>query len=162
VVKRTVGLAEMALSNDPDDMLITHSLGSCLGVVLHDAAHAVGAMLHAMLPLSTINPEKAAAQPFMFVDTGVPRLLTEFYQVGGCRKNLVVKVAGGAAIGPASGREDFFAIGSRNMIVLRKILWKNGLLLSAADVGGSRPRTVSLAVGTGEVLIRSDSVIKTL
>jgi len=161
-VKRTVGLAEMAISSDPNDLLITHSLGSCLGLVLYDTVHVVGAMLHAMLPLSTINPEKAAVQPYMFVDTGVPRLLTEFYKCGGAKRSLVVKVAGGAAVGMAAGGSDFFAIGSRNMIVLRKILWKNGVMLNAADVGGNRPRTLSLAISTGEVLIRSDSAIKTL
>ncbi len=161
-MKHTVGLAEMRISAESGDVLITHSLGSCLGVVLHDPITAVGAMLHAMLPLSTINPEKAAANPYMFVDTGVPRLLTEFFKAGGRKQNMVVKVAGGAAIGALDRGTDFFAIGSRNMVVFRKVLWKNGLMIKAADVGGSRPRTVSLAIGTGEMLIRSDNAIKAL
>jgi chemotaxis protein CheD len=53
------------------DTLITHALGSCLGLMAFDPDVKVAGLLHAMLPLSNINPEKALVNPAMFVDTGV-------------------------------------------------------------------------------------------
>jgi len=161
-VKHTVAVADMKVTTNGGDLLITHSLGSCLGVIVHDAISGVGALLHVMLPLSTINAEKAAENPFMFVDTGVSRLLTECYKAGARKARMVIKVAGGARIGAAATKGDFFAIGSRNVTVFRKILWKNGLMLKAADVGGTRPRTLSLNMKTEEVLIKSNGKVMLL
>jgi chemotaxis protein CheD len=48
-----------------------------------------------------------------------------------------------------------FKIGERNFTVLRKILWKNGLLMATQEVGGNRSRTVSLDVGSGRFTIKS-------
>ena len=154
-MKRIVGVAEMAVSRDPDDTLITHSLGSCLGIMVYDPVAVVGGLLHAMLPTGTLNPDKASQNPCMFVDSGVVRLFEECYKVGAEKKRMILKVAGGAACKAAqTNGKDFFAIGSRNITVLRKLLWKNGVLIKGSDVGGSVPRTVSLDLRTGEVLVK--------
>lgn len=110
-------------------------------------------MLHVMLPDSSIDAAKAEANPAMFVDTGVPRLFREAYKLGAVKERMVVKVAGGAAV---QGGSDVFEIGKRNMIALKKILWKNNVMIRSHDVGGSVSRTVTLAVGTGEVKLRID------
>jgi chemotaxis protein CheD len=153
-LKHTIGVAEMHVSNSAEDLLITHSLGSCLGIVLFDAVAGVGGMLHAMLPTSQINPEKARENPCMFIDSGVPHLFRQCYELGATKRNLTIKVAGGAVTAAGQQREDMFSIGSRNMTILRKLLWKNGVMLKAADVGGSSPRTLSLDMSNGEVLVR--------
>ena len=143
----------MKISADTGDTIITHALGSCLGIAVHDPVARVGGLLHIMLPLSTIDPAKAAENPFMFVDTGVPRLFIDCYKLGAKKERLVLKVAGGASL---HGREedDYFNIGKRNFIMLRKLLWKNNVLIMSQDVGGSHSRTMSLDVGTGEVLLK--------
>ena len=41
-------------------------------------------------------------------------------------------------------------------MALKKLLWKNGVLLKAHDVGGDRSRTVVIEVGTGTVTVNSD------
>lgn len=153
-VRHVVGVADMKVSVDPDEVLVTHALGSCLGIALHDPAAGVGGLLHVMLPLSTIDPARAAINPCMFVDTGVPRLFLECYKAGAEKRRLVVKVAGGACIGKADENDDFFQIGRRNIVMLRKLLWKNGVLIEAEDVGGSHSRTMSLEVGGGRVVVR--------
>ena len=43
-------------------------------------------------------------------------------------------------------------MGSRNIAVLRKLLWRNGVLLHRHDLGGTQSRTMSLALASGEVL----------
>ena len=157
----TVGVADMKVSAQKGDLLITHALGSCLGVTVYDPVASVGGMLHVMLPLSTIDPVKAERNPFMFVDTGFPALLAECFETGAQRQSLEVRVAGGAnSWNKEEG--DFFQIGKRNLIVLRKLLWKNGLLLKSHDVGGSNSRTLSLEIGTGIVTIKSGGEVKRL
>ncbi len=132
------------------DMLVTHALGSCLGLMVYDPVEKVGGLLHAMLPLSKINPQKAEANPYMFVDTGVPELFKQLYGLGGQKKRMVVKATG---CGAPLGKNEMFKIGDRNYTVLKKVLWKNGVLLKAEDIGGSISRTVTLDLATGQVII---------
>jgi chemotaxis protein CheD len=153
-VRQVVPMAGMGVSVNPDDELVTYALGSCLGVVVHDPEAHVGGLLHAMLPLSSSDPEKAAQNAALFVDTGVPALFRACYERGARKERMVVRVAGGASLTPAE-EDDLFQIGTRNMVVLRKLLWKNGVLLRAQDVGGRLSRTVSLCVGSGQVMVKS-------
>lgn len=148
-----VGVADYAVSRDESASIVTYALGSCLGLMVHDPVARVGAMLHVMLPDSNIDTAKAAANPAMFVDTGVPQLFREAYKLGAVKERMVVKVAGGASV---HGGSDMFEIGKRNMIALKKILWKNNVMIKAHDVGGSVSRTVTFAVGSGEVKLRID------
>ncbi|MBI5878742.1 MAG: chemotaxis protein CheD [Chloroflexi bacterium] len=151
-MKHIVGIADMIISANRDDEIVTHALGSCLGLTIYDPVSCVGGMLHVMLPDSTIDLAKAAANPYMFVDTGVPRLFLDCYKAGAQKSRLIVKVAGGASTG--GDREDYFQIGKRNFVALRKLLWKNGVLLDAYDVGGTTSRGMTLQVGSGEVQMR--------
>ena len=139
----------MKLSRSAGDEIVTHALGSCLGITAHDAAAGVGGMLHVMMPLSNINPQKAKSNPFMFVDTGIPAFFRELYSRGAMKGRLMVKVAGGANV--QGNGDDRFAIGKRNFIVLKKIFWKNGIMIESEDVGGTKARTMHLDVGSGRV-----------
>jgi len=103
-----------------------------------------------MLPLSSINPEKAQVKPAMFVDLGVPLLFKALYEKGAAKARLVVKAAG---CGNPMGKNEVFKIGERNYTVLKKILWKNNILLDAEDVGGSVSRTIHFEVSSGQVLL---------
>ncbi len=134
------------------DMIVTHALGSCLGLMVYDPEAQVGGLLHAMLPLSKINLEKAKVNPFMFVDTGVPVLFKELYKLGGEKNRMTVKAAG---CGSPMGDNEIFKIGQRNYTVLKKILWKNKVLLQADDVGGTLSRTVHFDIKTGQTVIRN-------
>ncbi|RMF93558.1 MAG: chemotaxis protein CheD [Nitrospinota bacterium] len=160
-MQHIVGVADMKISAEKDDLIVTYALGSCLGIAIHDPVACVGGLLHVMLPLSTIDPSKAAQNPYMFVDTGVPRLFIECYKAGAKKERLVVKVAGGACL-HQNEQEDYFQIGKRNFLTLRKLLWKNGVLLSAYDVGGHHSRTMALAIGSGEVIVKSQGQVKRL
>jgi chemotaxis protein CheD len=141
------------------DILVTHALGSCLGLMIYDPVEKVGGLLHAMLPLSKINPQKAEANPFMFVDTGVPRLFKEVYDIGGQKSRLVVKAAG---CGQPLGNNEMFKIGERNYTILKKLLWKNNILLESEDVGGTASRTVHFDVSTGKVIISTGGMKREL
>jgi chemotaxis protein CheD len=147
----------MKVSAKKGDVIITHALGSCLGVAVHDPVTCVGGLLHVMLPLSTIDPEKAERNPSMFVDTGFPKLLIECFKIGAQKDRLEIRVAGGV-----DSNDNLFQIGKRNLIILRKLLWKNSLLVKSYDVGGRNSRTMSLEIGTGKVMIKSGGQMKHL
>jgi chemotaxis protein CheD len=159
MAKKIVGISEMAWSDDPEDTLVTHSLGSCLGIVFYDPVQKIGGMLHCMLPLSKTDRQRSKRNPAMFVDTGVTALLTEILKAGSRKKDIITRVAGGACV---LDRQDLFRIGERNYTVFRKVLWKNSMLIDAEDVGGSISRTVRLEIATGRMIIRTGSEEKEL
>lgn len=148
----TVGISDLRISGNPEDIIITHSLGSCLGVTFYDPKKKIGAMIHFMLPLSKLSPDKAKKKPAMFADTGITLALKTLYAKGVNKRDLVVKVAGGARL---MDNKNVFNIGERNFSVFRKLMWKNDILINAQDVGGSMARTLRLYMDTGRVTIKS-------
>jgi chemotaxis protein CheD len=148
----TVGIADLVLTAQRDATLITYALGSCIGVTVYDPVAKVGGMLHLMLPQSSLNPVKAAKSPCMFADTGIPLLFTKAYELGARKERLVVCAAGGAEI---LADEGHFKIGSRNRTMLRKLFWKNSVLLAAEDTGGTHSRTMTLRLSDGAVSVRN-------
>ena len=142
----------MKVSRQAEADLITYSLGSCIGVVVFDPVARVGGLLHFMLPESQIDPEKAKRNPWMFADTGIPVLFKEAYKYGAEKSRLIVKVAGGSQIMDDKG---FFNIGKRNYAAMRKIFWRNNVLIKAEDVGGMVNRTVRLEMSTGRVWMKT-------
>ena len=147
-----VGVADMVVSNDPNAELVTYSLGSCLGITVYDPTKKVGGLLHVMLPDSKIDPVKALTAPYMFVDTGVPRLFQAVCSLGAERSRLVVKVAGGTQ---SLDEKGIFNIGERNQRALTSLLAHNGYTIHGQDVGGVSSRTLRLDRATGELAIKT-------
>jgi len=145
----------MVASNDAGAEIVTYSLGSCLGVTIYDPVKKIGGLLHLMLPDSKIDSLKAASAPFMFVDTGLPRLFHAAYNLGADRDRLCVKVAGGAQLLDEQG---IFNIGGRNIHALTELIARNGLALHARDVGGMTSRTLRLDLANGNVTVKCPGV----
>lgn len=150
-MRKVIGVADMAISNTPDDVLITYSLGSCIAVVIFDPVARVGGMLHYMLPESALDPEKAKQNPNMFADTGISLLFRQSYQFGAKKEKMIVKAVGGSQILDQNG---IFNIGKRNYVAMRKIFWRNNVVVVAEHVGGMVNRTVRLEMQTGRVLLK--------
>jgi chemotaxis protein CheD len=150
--KVVVGVADLAVVRDATKSIVTYALGSCIGVTVYDPVAKVGGMLHFMLPESTVNAEKALANPAMFADIGVPLLFQKVIEAGARRERLIVCAAGGAEVLADDGH---FRIGSRNRTILRKIFWKQNLLLAADDTGGQHSRTLTLRLADGVINIRA-------
>ena len=157
--KIVVGVGDIVLCDDAAASLVTYALGSCIGVTIYDPVAHVGGLLHFMLPVSKVNPEKAVQSPAMFADTGVPLLLKGTYELGARKGRLIVVAAGGAEVLADDGH---FKVGSRNRTMLRKLFWKNNILLSADDTGGSISRTMILKMSDGEVTVRTKGKERTL
>lgn len=147
-----VGVSDMKVSNDPQNEIITYSLGSCIGLVVFDPVVKAGGILHYMLPESSLDREKAERNPFMFADSGIPYLFKETYKYNAIKKRMKVYVFGGSQILDQKG---FFNIGKRNYMALKKILFKNNVLINYEDVGGNVNRTVRLEISTGNIFVKT-------
>lgn len=151
-MKLTVGVSDMKLSTLAGDIIVTHALGSCLGVAIHDPKACVGGILHYMLPLSQVDANKAADNPCMFGDVGIPLLFQQAYDQGATKENIRVVIAGGAQV---FEKRDFFDIGKRNIVIARKLFWKNNVMIAAENVGDHIPRTMYLEIGSGKTWFSS-------
>jgi chemotaxis protein CheD len=151
--KRTVGAGEMIVSDTFGDILVAYSLGSCIGIAAYDPCIAVGGVVHLQMPLASINPERASREPCVFVDTGMPHFFRALYAAGVKRDRLIIKVVGAASSG--QGAVNQFEFGKQNLVVLRKLFWKNNILVqtNTADIGGRKPRTMWLEIGTGRICV---------
>jgi len=149
---QVVGISDFKVSSNRDDVLVTYALGSCIGVSVYDPVAGVGGLLHFMLPDSTLDQNKARESPAMFADTGIPLLFKACYRLGAEKKRMIVKVAGGASI---LDDTNYFRIGQKNITALRKIFWKNNVLIDKEDTGKNHNRTIRLSIADGKVLVRT-------
>lgn len=154
-----IGIGQMMVSSEESTIMSAPNLGSCLGIAIYDRVKRQGGLIHCLLPLSKSNPEKAASEPCTFVDTGVVTLLNELLKLGSQKKDLEIIVAGGSNINDSN---NVFEIGVKNYTILKKVLWKNNLLLKSEDVGLNFSRTVTLHIGSGEVFVKANGEIKKL
>ncbi len=142
-----VNCSEMKISNNPVETLVAFSIGSGMGVTVHDPVGGVGGILNFMLPDSSrangVNPEKV---PFMFADTGIPALLEALYAQDARPDRLKVVIAGGAHI---LDHTEAFNIGQRNLEALKASLDTYNLTIYHENTGGTNSRTLSLEIESG-------------
>jgi chemotaxis protein CheD len=150
--KLTVGVGDMIVSADPTIEIVTFSLGSCIGLTIWDPVTHAGGLLHLMLPSSRSNPDKGRQQPAMFADTGIPRLFRSVYDLGGAKKRLIVKMAGGSACFPT---QPWLDIGQQNLAAVRKLFWKNNVLIDGQHIRENLSRTMRLNLATGKTTIEN-------
>lgn len=149
-----VGISDLKVSKNPQDVLVTYALGSCVAVAVYDPKVKVGGLLHFMLPDSSLDVHKAKAMPAMFADTGITLLFKSCYAVGADKKRMIVKVAGGASI---LDDTNYFRIGQKNITAMRKIFWRNNVLIDGEDTGENFNRTIRLELANGRCILKSSN-----
>ena len=155
-----MGISDLKVSNNPGDVLITYALGSCIGVAIYDPKVKVGGLLHFMLPDSSLDAGKAKETPGMFADTGIPVLFKSCYAYGAEKSRMIVKVVGGASI---LDDTNYFRIGQKNITAMRKIFWRNNVMIDGEDTGKNFNRTVRLDLASGKCVLKSsDGTVREL
>jgi chemotaxis protein CheD len=155
-----IGIGELAVSNRPGDVIVTHALGSCIAVCVFDPVASVAGMLHFLLPEARINPERARQQPAVFADTGIPLLFQTAYEYGLVKRRAIVKLVGGAEMVQATTAA--FNTGRRNALAAKNLLWRNGVFVSKQEIGGTGARTLHLSVADGRLHIVNGQTYKEL
>jgi len=154
VSRHIVDVADFKVSGNSDDILITGALGSCVAVAVYDPQVHVGGLLHFVLPHSSLDEDRARYVPAMFADTGIPLLLQSCYALGGHKKRISIRVAGGAAV-PNSGSDS--AMGRENIFAVKKILSEHDFLIEGEDTGDNCIRCVHMLISNGGVMVRSSN-----
>jgi chemotaxis protein CheD len=145
-----VNISDMRVTGRARDVLVTHSLGSCLGLAAYDPVAKVAGLIHCLLPVMPKN--KPRTNPYMFVNTGVAAMMRSMFNHKAEKKNLILKAAGCGRMMNISNK---FDTGANNFEALTRLLKINELELAARETGGTKPRTMRLFADTGKVLISS-------
>ena len=152
--KVTVGIADMKILQG-EGILITYSLGSCIGLCFHDPRLKLGALLHIMLPL---NMEAGRTHPMKYADTGIKETLRQMEIRGASRARMTVKIAGGAKMFAVAGGGSLGNIGQRNIESVQAIMRRENLRLLGQQIGGTVARTLLFDVVSGQACVRSYGV----
>jgi chemotaxis protein CheD len=144
---------EFYVTRQPEGLITT--LGSCVSACIRDASLGLGGMNHFMLPLNSrdrnaeedSHPWSVAAR---YGDYAMELLINAIVRNGGARKNLEVKIFGGAKI-IAHMRQD---IGRLNIDFIREYLKIEELQVLAEDLGGCYPRKVLYFPATGKARVK--------
>jgi chemotaxis protein CheD len=146
-----VGIADYKVG-DSGDMLVTFSLGSCVGIVLLDVTGRRGGLAHCMLPDSA---KFAPPHTAKYVDVALEQMISEMRRRGWAGPLRAV-VAGGANMFPSLfTSEGISDIGERNVAAARAQLAARGIQVLAEDTGKDYGRTVEFHTATGEIFIKS-------
>jgi chemotaxis protein CheD len=145
-------MAQFRVGEAPMKMM-TMALGSCLGVVLYDAAVSVGGLGHAMHPRRCavkVNTNRAK-----FVDSLITLMVDRMVRCGAHRERVAAKIFGGAKMfDHVTGSRNVLQIGEKNVIAAREELRYLGIPIIAECVGGSMGRTIMFDVSDGSVCVR--------
>ncbi len=136
-----------------DEALIT-TLGSCISVCIRDITLSFGGMNHFMLPLKSRDHGGEQSSDLWSIaarygNFAMELLINAILKNGGERKNLEIKVFGGAKI--LSHMKD---IGRQNIDFVRKYLQMEELPIRAEDLGGCHPRKVLYFPATGKARVK--------
>ena len=147
----SVGLGEMVVSQDKEDVLVAYGLGSCLGIKMYDPVLGLSGLLHAVLPTCSAGTDSGNPK---YVDSGIEGLLEAMTKKGADRRRMIIKMAGGANMLTSPGFQRTFDIGMRNVESAHKTFERLNLCLRKEDVGGNIGRTVRVYVFNGRMTVR--------
>lgn len=132
-----VRMGELAITKDPEEVLVSIGLGSCIGLALLDARARIAGLAHIMLPAATAGAEPSGK----FADTAVPLLLERLERAGAARQRLDAVLVGGAQMF-AGGGGTTLDVGARNDEATRAALRARRIPVRAEETGGSTGRTI--------------------
>jgi chemotaxis protein CheD len=141
-----VRMGEIAVSSNPGDVLMSIGLGSCIGLALVDQRRGIAGLAHVMLPEALAGGGPVGK----FADLAVPELIKQTTALGTSKTMLKASLVGGAQMF-ALGGSGAMDIGVRNDAAVRAALGKERIPVFAAEVGGSKGRTIRVIPG-GAVL----------
>lgn len=156
-MRHVLGIGEYAVTSSPEDVLVTHALGSCIALLVFCPQSKVAAMAHIALPERLEHASMGRHKDAYFADEAVPLLLNTLQQRFLCKpQNLVVHLIGGAV---SRSEKDPFQVGKRNLEAIKQMLNARQMRYTAVDVGGHFSRTVTFEVETGSLEVRSQQMM---
>ena len=133
------------------DLVLATLLGSCVSACICDPQAGIGGLNHFLLPGDTAGAGGAAAQANRYGVHALEMLINEILKMGGARPRLEAKLFGGANVIAFSSANP---VGTRNQAFTIAFLRREGIRVSATDMGGVRARRVFFKPATNKVLVQ--------
>jgi chemotaxis protein CheD len=146
-----VGLGEIAVSQNHDEILVAFGLGSCVGIGAYDPIKGIAGLLHAVLPEPLNGSDLTSTK---YVGNGINKLFDEMIKKGAVKERLIIRMAGGANMLTSPGLSKTFDIGTRNIAMAQSILEAQKMKVVSQNVGGNTGRTFRVYVVDGKMTIR--------
>ena len=138
---------ELVVTEEP--VMVTTVLGSCVSVTMYNARLRAAAICHGMLPHGGISDN------FKYVDTALRYMIDYFRKRDIGRKEIEVKVFGGADMFNTVGSSTRnFTVGWQNISAATSFLQEYGMAPTASDVGGKKGRKLIFTTDTGIVYLK--------
>jgi chemotaxis protein CheD len=150
-----VGLGEIAVTKDTSVVLTCTGLGSCIAMCVYDPFSKSGGVAHMLLPTCRTKSD-ISSPPVKYIDTGAPLLINRLLKQGSLKKNLIVKITGGARMLQIPGHSQL-DIGQRNIEEIKATLQREDIPILGADVGGGFGRSVHFFLDTGRIIVKAVS-----
>lgn len=148
-----VSRAEILATNTPKSCLVSKNLASGVAIVVHDPKVNVAGLLHFLLPRHAMNEDRAAHNPAMFADTGIPQLFRRCYKLGAKKDRMKCYVIGGADVLDPSGA---FTPGRRNVEAAVDVLAQNEVEVTDMWIGGHGARHAKIFASGGRIEVLPD------
>lgn len=140
------------------EMIVT-VLGSCISACIRDKVRGVGGMNHFMLPVKSEHSanwgSSLTSNETRYGNWAMEYLINGILKLGGTRRNMEVKIFGGAKV-----IENMGNVGLRNIEFVEEYLATEGLRITASDVGGIYPRKVLYFPDTGAVKVKKLKTVR--
>ena len=152
---KIIGIGDYVISNNPDDIVKTFALASCVAVTVYNPFLQLAGMIHIALP-NPMHQDDARCRPAYYATSGIPLLIRKVCgDYGSRREDLQVKLFGGA---DSLRTDDYFKIGPKNIKAVQETLLSLGLKIEDAYIGGLISRSITMSVSTGEIEIVALSI----
>lgn len=127
------------------------TLGSCVGLILHDKRNKRTALAHIMLPARLRFDEVIGK----YADSAIPALLDELSRRGSRKEHIEAYLTGGAHLFGQSEDKKLARVGDLNLSATREILSRNGVSVVYEDTGGDRGRVVLFDNRSARIEVRT-------
>lgn len=132
-------------------------LGSCVTITMHCPILKIGGITHSLLPFPLNGAPAPPDQVGRYVNTSVKYIFERLSMMGGIKKNLQVKIFGGAQMfwaDPEKPPKKALNIGRRNVETALETIDKLGLTITATNVGGRQGRKLLFFPHQGDVWVK--------
>jgi chemotaxis protein CheD len=148
-----VAVGHQYITHQGREILKAIRVATSVVVTIFDPTSGHGGMVHMALPDSRMatNPGETSLK---YVDLALPKFIRELLTRGLNRELVQAKIIGGSQLfnfGGGSG--NLLNIGTRNVIIARTLLNREGIQVEKTETGGNKPRTVLLDMENGYVQV---------
>ena len=142
---------EIFMSSGP--ACVTTVLGSCVAVTMFNERRGIWAICHALLPRED-GRRNGDGDDFKYVDSSIGRMLKKFEKFMVGRGEIDAKLFGGADMFGAGRAPELSTVGAQNVKAALETLEKEGLAVSACDVGGRSGRKLYYLIPGNKVFVK--------